>query len=152
MKFLKQILLVLTLCLPLGLSAQNYIQAINANMPSTSPTFSSKGNAVSGAKLILDALGGLAQIKCQGKLENSLKERLEEAKRKYSDTKFKGKTIKLMALVNNSSCQVYGYVQMDQIIRVKENTCSIDDIHLVQPGIIFDPYITSFFVFQLKIE
>ena len=152
MPTLKFILLSLIICATTSLSAQNFIQSISAKPPLKHPVVSSKGNIASGAKLILDALGGLAQISCQGKLQESLELKLKEAKNNYSSDQYKGKSIKLLALVNNSTCKVYSLVQMDQIIRVQNNTCSVDDIHLVKPDIIFDHHITSFFVVQLKIE
>jgi hypothetical protein len=102
------------------------------------------------ANLILDAFNQWAAIKCSHTIDASLTSKWDETKLKYIGIIPAGSTVEFLVLVNKFTCNVIGMVHKTQIIRVRDNACSVNDIKLESPDLIYDPDQTGFFSIKIK--
>ncbi|UAY53246.1 hypothetical protein [Ferruginibacter albus] len=102
------------------------------------------------ANLILDALNQWAAIKCSHDIDASLSVKWNETKVKYIGSIPAGSTVEFLVLVDKFTCNVIGMVHKTQVVRVKENACSVNDIKLESPDLMYNPDQTGFFSIKMR--
>lgn len=115
-----------------------------------SPLTTINNSPAEAVNLIVDALNQWAAIKCSHTIDASLGAKWQETKTKYIGVIAPGSTVEFLVLVNRFTCKVIGMVHKTQTVRVKDNVCSIDDIKLESPDLIYDPDQTGFFSIKIK--
>ena len=98
----------------------------------------------------MDAFNQWTAIKCSQTIDASLGAKWQETKVKYIGVIPAGSTVEFLVLVDKFKCNVIGMVHKTQVVRVKDNVCSVDDIKLESPGLIYDPDQTGFFSIKIK--
>lgn len=149
---MKKVLMILSIWYG-GLSqvdAQSYIQSVTTKTYST-PKVSSTGSPADAVLMILDALNFASKLNCANQMKSSLQIELVKARNQYNQEIPSGKTIELLALVNTTTCEIYALIPTTQTIHIQEGSCSIHDIQLTQPDLLFDATTTGFFTLKMAI-
>jgi hypothetical protein len=97
------------------------------------------------ANLIVDAINKIGVLVCSNTLNKSLGAKIEETRNKYKDKYPKGVPVEFMCLTDKFKCEVIAIIVKTQIIRIKNNVCSVDDIKVENPGLLYNPDTTGFF-------
>lgn len=127
----------------------SFIQSVVSN--SYVPPVTSINNSVPEAvNLILSEFNNWAAIKCSHSIDESLGSTWAKTKINFIGKIPSGSTVEFLVLINKFNCNVIGMVQKTQIVRVHDNVCSVDDIKLEQPDLIYNPDETGFFSIKIK--
>lgn len=129
--------------------SQPYIRTVVSKPQQTPPSLSGGANAGDAVEIIMDWLNLYATLKCSNKLGESLKPLITKTQQKYKST-LKGKNAEFLVITDAKNCKALEIVQKTQVIRVKDGQCSVNDIKLEAPALIYDPATTGFF--NLKIQ
>ena len=131
-----------------NVNGQEYVKSITTKRY-VRPKISSTASLADGVNIVLDALKAYSELKCLDKINESLELKLPEAQEKYKGKIPEGKSIKLMVLVNKSTCKVINIIHATQTIRIRDGQCSVDDIKLEAPDLLIDSNI-GYFVILMK--
>ncbi|MCW3109926.1 MAG: hypothetical protein JWQ09_4432 [Segetibacter sp.] len=102
------------------------------------------------ASLIVGEFNKWAAIKCSQKIDATLASKWDESKTKYIGAFPHNSKVLFLILVDKFQCNVIGMLPESQIVRVKDNVCSINDIKVDRPDLIYDPVTTGFFTVKVK--
>lgn len=146
-----RIALVLITCfLTNVIMAQEIESIVGVAHAETGPTVRAVGNAGDAVEIIMNWLGSYATIQCNNKLQPTLKRNLVSTINKFKDSIPVGATVEFLVLTNKFKCEIIGMVKKTQTVRIKNGKCSIKDLELTQPAIIYDPVTTGFFSLTIK--
>lgn len=112
--------------------------------------FSSPG--VNAAMAIVDEFNKWAAISCSKKIDASLGKKWDESKVKYVGQFPAGSKVLFLVLVDKFTCEVIGMLPETQIVRIKDNVCSVGDIKVDRPDLIYNPVNTGFFTVKIKYD
>lgn len=143
--FISAFLLMLTF----SVRAQT-IESVVSNHGAPIPSFGSGANAGDAVDIIMYYLNSYASLKCSNTLGDSLKPKIAELGKKYAGVIPPGKSADFLVLTDKFACKVVAVVQKTQEINILNNACSVDDIKLVQPNLVYNPDTTGFFTITVK--
>jgi hypothetical protein len=112
--------------------------------------FSAAG--VDAAMAIVAEFNKWAAISCSKKIDASLGKKWDEDKTKYVGKFPAGSKVLFLVLVDKFNCEVIGMLPESQIVRVKENVCSVSDIKVDRPDMIYNPDNTGFFTVKVRFD
>lgn len=93
-----------------------------------------------------------AAISCSKKIDVSLGKKWDEDKIKYVGKFPAGSKVLFLVLVDKFTCEVMGMLPESQIVRIKDNVCSVGDIKVDRPDLIYNPDNTGFFTVKIKFD
>ncbi|TDH18065.1 hypothetical protein EXU57_24400 [Segetibacter sp. 3557_3] len=110
----------------------------------------SSAASLQAANIIVSEFNKYGALRCSNILTSTLEKRISEVRITHIPVVKKGAVAEFLVLVNKFSCEVIGMVHKTQVVRVKNNKCSINDIKLESPDLIYDPTKTGFFSVKLQ--
>lgn len=114
------------------------------------PVVTSTATRADAIRVILDEFNRWAAIQCSNRINESLGKKWEDTKTRYAGKFPAGSSVLFLVLVDKPNCNVVGMVPESQTVRVKENVCSVNDIKVDRPDLIYDPTTTGFFTVKVK--
>jgi len=116
----------------------------------TIPVTSVNSSPITAANLIVAEFNKWAAIKCSQTINASLANKWKETKDKFIGKVPPSSVVEFLVLVDKFNCNVIGMVQKTQTIRVRDDVCSVNDIKLESPDLLFDPSSTGFFSIKIQ--
>jgi hypothetical protein len=113
------------------------------------PNVTPNASGLDAANLIAEEFNKLGAFKCSKTLNTTLGVKIDDARNKFKDSLPKGIPIAFLCLVNKFDCKMIAIVLQTQTIRIKNNVCSVNDIKVESPDLIFDPLTTGFFSIKI---
>jgi hypothetical protein len=129
--------------------SQTYIRTVASKPQQAPPAISGTVNAGDAVEIIMDWLNLYAAINCSNKLGESIKPLISKVQEKFKD-KLKGKTAEFLVIIDAQNCKALGIVEKTQTIRIKDGQCSVDDIKLEAPALVYNPETTGFFSINIR--
>lgn len=134
--------------LSLSVVSQKTIESVVSSSFNPAP-ITPEYSSLDAANLIVDAINAVGIIVCSKTMNTTLGNKIDDARNKYKDSLPKGVPIVFLGFIDKVSCQVIAIVPQGQIIRVKNNTCSVNDVNIAYPDLIYTPDQTG--MFSIKI-